>query len=192
MLIMSFSFPPRLLLSFRLNFSTTYVRLTAAVVWYARRGRQKVSHLIRHDKNVNDIPDARYFDTVDRVLSMRPHVLARTPIYVWCVMRHYYLLAIMQSNRVAGRQISRSSDGDSAIDHDIRLNDAREEKGRMESAAHIVAPVCRLLRVRNPQILIDTREIRRAECCTSACPGSCFLRPKDTRNLPGFARSGNR
>jgi len=32
----------------------------------------------------------------------------------------------------------------------------------MKSTAHIAAPVCGLLRVRNPQILIDTREIRRA------------------------------
>lgn len=104
MLIIPFSFPPRLLLSFRLNFSTTYVRLTAAVLWYVKRGRQKVSHLIRRDKNINDIPDARYFDTTDCVLSTRPHVLARTPIYVWCVnATHYYLLAIMQSNRVASR-----------------------------------------------------------------------------------------
>jgi len=63
MLMISLSFPPRLFLSFRLNFSTTYVRLTAPMLWYARCGRQKVSHLIRHDKNVNDIPDARYFDS---------------------------------------------------------------------------------------------------------------------------------
>lgn len=117
-------------------------------------------------------------------------VLAHTPIYVWCVMQHYYLLAIMQSNWVAGWQISRSSDGDSAIEHDIRFNDVREEKGRMRSIAHIVAPVCGLHRVRNSQILIDTREIRRTECCTSACPGSCFLQPKDTRNLPRIRSRG--
>jgi len=75
--MISLSFPPRLFLSFRLNFSTTYVRLTAPMLWYARCGRQKVSHLIRHDKNVNDIPDARYFDTSTRWYSRQDFTFSR-------------------------------------------------------------------------------------------------------------------
>lgn len=44
----------------------------------------------------------------------------------------------------------------------------------------------RIARVRNPPILIDMRGTRRAECCTSACSRSCFLRGSQgyADNLP--------